>query len=413
MIEKPCPNALMAGPLGDWLKDQAHVREDAKELSDNRLFKVCLFGIPTFAFLWILSPLPFDFMVMIGFFGAAAGYGWSQAPKSKAKKQVKHGINSAIAEAVGLHYEPDCAPGSAFTMAKHYKMLPKFDRSSFEDKWWGNVGGIDFCLHEAKLEERRGSGKHQHWVTTFQGVIMSITFRRRFQGTTMLVRDGTHKRLFGGAKDKIKIAGEHLQYCAMVDPRFEDAFDIYSNDPTEARYLVHPEYVERLIAVESSFGGQDIRTLFQGGELIIVLKAPNLFESGSIEAGEDRSRIERTIKQFGTLTDLANTLNEDYRTGEAHVMAAMMPSFGNKTAEPKKTAFSDPTQTVAAVATMGAMGALAGGVMGGVMGSPPPSPTPTPATPAPASPTPQAGGQPPLPPAAQFRRPGGFGRKGL
>lgn len=403
MIEKPCPNALMAGPLGEWLKEQAHVREEAKELSDNRLWKACVIGLPAYAFLWVLLPLPFDFMLMIGFFGAAAGYGWSQSPKSKAKQRVKTGVNTAIADAMGLRYEPDCMPGTGFAHSKAYSLLPKYDRASFEDRWSGNVGGLDFCLHEAKLEEKRGSGKYQHWVTVFQGVIMTITFRRTFHGTTLLVRDGTHKRFFGGAKDKVKLNGEHLQYCAMVDPRFEDAFDIYSNDPTEARYLVHPEYVERLIDVEKTFGGQDIRTLFIGGQLVIVLKAPNLFESGSIEAGEDRQRVERTIKQFGTLTDLANTLNEDHRMGEGDTLAAMAPSFGNKGADEKKTAFSDPVQTVAAVATMGARGALAGAVTGGT----PPGPATAPAAPAP------TGGQPPLPPAAKFRRPGGFGRKGL
>ncbi len=76
------------------------------------------------------------------------------------------------------------------------------------------------------------------------------------------------------------------------------------------RYLVHLEYIERLIAVEEAFAGKNIRALFNGGELLVVLESGNLFESGSLQASEDRMLLDRTIDQFDALASLASKLNE-------------------------------------------------------------------------------------------------------
>ena len=95
----------------------------------------------------------------------------------------------------------------------------------------------------------------------------------------------------------------------------EDMFSIWSSDGVEARYLVHPEYVERLVAVEQAYAGQNIRALFHGGELLIVLESGDMFESGSLDATDDRALLDRTIHQFATLADLAARLNERPRAG--------------------------------------------------------------------------------------------------
>ncbi len=100
-----------------------------------------------------------------------------------------------------------------------------------------------------------------------------------------------------------------LDYAEMVHPDFEDKFDIYTTDQTEARHLIDPVYVERLIALESSYRGEDVATIFHEGSLVVTLKAGNMFESGSIEARDDRARMATTIDQFARVADLARELN--------------------------------------------------------------------------------------------------------
>ena len=142
---------------------------------------------------------------------------------------------------------------------------------------------------------------------------MTMGFARPFQGTTLIERDKRHRGLFGGTKESIELGGITLNNVAMVDPRFEDAMSIWSNDGVEARYLVHPDYAERLTAVEQAYAGNNIRALFHDGDLLLVLESGDMFESGSLDADRDRALLERTISQFTALAELAAKLNERER----------------------------------------------------------------------------------------------------
>ena len=192
---------------------------------------------------------------------------------------------------------------------------PQHDRANFEDLWYGNLAGQAFTLHEAHLEDERGSGKNRHWVTVFRGPIITIGFARKFHGVTLLERSGRHKK-FGlfGEKEELEMAdGTVLAIADMVHPDFEDAFTVFTTDQVEARYLVHPVYIERLIALEASFSGQNIRTLFRDGQLTVVLKTDNMFESGSLDARRDRDMVEMCVGQFMAMAGLATALNEEPR----------------------------------------------------------------------------------------------------
>ncbi|MGB3796921.1 MAG: DUF3137 domain-containing protein [Alteraurantiacibacter sp.] len=309
MIERPDVDGLMAGELGDFLNAQIAVREDAKAKTCSRYFICVIIGLPIVAFL-LFSPLA-DLRYFIIAVGVMGALWWSRIPVNKAKKDTKSGINAAIAAALGLEYKHDCDEGHGFSRANQHKMFPSHDRARFEDLWCGTMAGKPFTLHEAHLEERRGSGKNRRWVSVFRGAIITIGFARDFHATTLVERSGRHQKfLFLGEKDEVKLAGQTLQKAEMVHPDFEDAFSVFTTDQTEARYLVHPTYIERLIALENAFRGKDIKTLFKYGELTIALKTANMFESGSLDHNRDRAMVEKCVGQFMAMADLCAQLNE-------------------------------------------------------------------------------------------------------
>ena len=309
MIERPDVDALMSGRLGNWLEEQAVTREVARKATNNRRFVVVLVLMVLAVFALILFRLDFGMVVAGTLVLGALGWAWADGPKRKAIKAVKIGINDAIADALGMEYSHDCEAGMPFELAKACRLVPKHDRAQFEDQWSGHFGEIPFTLHEAHLEERRGSGKNRRWVTVFRGLIMDVGYTRSFHGTTLLVRNNFFRKIWGTKQDSIKVSGLNLDYASMVHPDFEDIYDIYTSDQTEARYLIDPLYVEQLIALERSYEGQDAATIFHEGHLVIALKSPNLFESGSIEASNDRARMGRTIDQFENLARLAVMVN--------------------------------------------------------------------------------------------------------
>lgn len=314
MIERPDVDSLLSGELGHWLKGQAKVRDAAREKSNSRVVMAAFGVLPLAAFL-LFGP---DWgaqlkMWLIG--GATVGAGlWAYAPRAAAIRQTKEGINTALASALGLNYAHDTQASHGFERAKSFRMVPSYDQSSFEDLWHGVVGERAFSLHEAHLQERRSNGKTTTLVTVFRGPVMTIACDRQFHGTTLVERAKKHRKFgFFGEKDELDIADLNLTKVDMVHPCFEDEFSIYTTDQVEARYLVHPSYVERLIALEQAFAGKKIRTLFHAGELTVVLETEDMFESGSMNAARDRELVEACVAQFMSMAELAATLNEPGR----------------------------------------------------------------------------------------------------
>ncbi|MEL7196860.1 MAG: DUF3137 domain-containing protein [Pseudomonadota bacterium] len=307
--------SLMGGELGQWLDEQSSMRAQAKEKAFWRWTIGTCIALPVLAFMWF-APIGFgDFKFIISFLAFAGISSWGYRPISEAKKAIKVGINSAIAKSIGIFYEHDVDPGFEFEHCKTYDLVPGYDRDTFEDRWFGKLEGHGFELYEAHLEERRGSGKNRRWETVFRGAVISMEFGRDFYSTTLLQRAGKHKSWFGlgGRKDQVKFDGHELSIVDQVHPSFEDVFDVYSDDQVEARVIVHPSFVEHLLAIESAFQGDAVRAIFKDGSMIIAVESGNLFESGSLNASGDQQRAEEAAEQFASLAKLALAINQTER----------------------------------------------------------------------------------------------------
>jgi hypothetical protein len=308
-------DTLMQDGLGQWLAEQAAMRAAAKELAASRWTWSAAILMPVLAFVWF-GPNVLGNLRFIGTFGAIiAAAWWGYQPIAAAKKTIKVGINAAIAKSHGVEYQHDAEPGAEFAAAKRYGLVPAHDRAEYEDRWFGTLEGHAFNLYEAHLEERRGGGKNQRWETVFRGVIIQMAFGRPFRSTTLLQRAGAHRKWFGlgGAKDSVSFEGHRLDVVDQVHPDFDAVFGLFSDDQVEARVLVHPSYIEHLLRLENAFGSKELRALFTSGEVIIAIEGRDLFESGTLDAREDRMRVEQAAAQFAALAGLALAINQTER----------------------------------------------------------------------------------------------------
>jgi hypothetical protein len=160
------------------------------------------------------------------------------------------------------------------------------------------------------MQEWQQSGKSRRLVTTFQGIVMGYQFARPFSATTTVMRDMSIFNAFGAMGAKW---GSNLERVRLVDPRFEEAFEVYSSDQVEARYLVHPVFCERLIEMERAFHGKNLRLAFTMGRVIVAIEADDQFETGGADAKGDEERVAQTIAQIEALLTLSRTLNERAR----------------------------------------------------------------------------------------------------
>lgn len=306
-------DALINGELGQWLAEQDDMRSAARALARKRRAIGVVVALPVLAFIVIVSWPQFDFVFFAGVTAMAVVAFWSGQPVDKARRTIKTGINSAIAQSLGMDYQLEHEPGDEFAAARTYGLVPKSDRSTFEDRWHGTLEGHEFNLYEAHLEERRGSGRNRRWVTVFRGVIIQMEFGRPFYSTTLLQRAGKHRKWLGlgGERDTVKFEGHQLDRVDQVHPAFADTFALFSDDQVEARVLVHPSYVEKLLEIEQAFKASELRALFRRGEVILALEADqNLFESGSMDATKDRQAAETVAGQFASLAGLALAIND-------------------------------------------------------------------------------------------------------
>ncbi len=371
---------LMKSGLGQWLDEQTVMRAAAKEQAYSRWTWGAAILMPALALVWFgpESLATFRWYGTLG--GIIAVIWWGYKPIEEAKRTVKVGINTAIARHHGVEYSHEVEPGPEFEAAKRYGLVQPHQRSEFEDRWFGKLEDHAFNLYEAHLEERQGRGQNESWKTVFRGVIIQMGFGRPFRSTTLLHRAGEHRKWFGlgGAKDSVSFKGHRLDYVDQVHPEFAQRFGLFSDDPVEARVLVHPSYVEHLLRLERAFRAKELRALFARGEVIIAVEGSNLFESGSMDPAEDRMRAEEAAEQFAALAGLALAINQNER---GRVLATPAQVFGERpapvpgTPEPAARPASDPAPVPFAEAI--------------------PVPVPVPA-------------------AMPLRRaPGGFGRKGL
>jgi hypothetical protein len=183
------------------------------------------------------------------------------------------------------------SPTPAYQLLKDTALLPGHGRRKFEDRIEGERAGAKFALVEAKLDT---GGKNSK--TVFQGILIHIEYPERFSGRTIMARSGWWKRGKGASG---------LQKVDLISRELDEAFTVYSSDQVEARALLSPDRMERLIALERHFHGGKLRGLFDQGCMTLALEADDQFEAGSVfQPLVDPRRFSSALSELGLVCDL-------------------------------------------------------------------------------------------------------------
>ena len=227
--------------------------------------------------------------------GIVVFIGTIQAQSAVLNRLYKSQIVPALVDAAspGARYTPqDGIEESLFNLSGLFGVQP--DRYRTEDLVEGKTQNTHFRFAEVHAQERRtttdSKGRTRtHWVDIFRGFLFVADLGRPFQGNTTVYRNRWIKLRFGFPRVRLE------------SPEFEKRFDVYGNDPVEARYLLTPLLMERIIQLDQRFG-EGLTLSFRGDQLIIAIAdATNHFEASIWHPITDRTRLER---EFGTLCDL-------------------------------------------------------------------------------------------------------------
>ncbi|WBQ13596.1 DUF3137 domain-containing protein [Hyphomonadaceae bacterium BL14] len=260
--------------------------------------------------------VPTPFVIFAGVVAAMGVMAWAGYPLQQLRMEVKHGLNTRMAQAFGLTYSPKPPSPARFDAFLSHGLITSSDRQSFEDHFAGETHGADFELYEAHLQQRRRSKDRTYYVTVFHGVLIRITFPRTIEGVTLVTRD---KGLFNGleAFSRRHLSGRKLERIGLVDLRFDRLFEVYGTDQVMARYLLTPSFMERLLRLEEVLAGKNVRCVFDEdlvpesgrGELLIAAETGNKFEPGSLFTPlDDRRRIAKLHEEFSLIEDIMETV---------------------------------------------------------------------------------------------------------
>lgn len=292
--------ALWAEEIEPALEGQRKRRE--RNLILFGLLVILTVTLVVCAYLW--SP-PEEFfsapilVVTIVVFGAGFGY---LVQDLKSREQAW--IDKAMA-GLDLTYSAE-AGDFPLTRFRAMGVIPSYDRSSLEDRISGEHAGVAFEICEAELKEKRTrstkNGTRTTYVTVFDGLLIRCGFQRSFTGITRIKRDGGFLgNLFAGGKE---------ERVRLEDPAFEEAFQVFSDDQVEARYLLNPAFMQRLLDLDRHMGSGNMALTFHGQEVWISLRQKgDSFRMGGLFKGYGRDNVAAFLKGLADLFHLIEELN--------------------------------------------------------------------------------------------------------
>ncbi len=184
------------------------------------------------------------------------------------------------------------------------KIVPGHRDYYADDLFEGVYRGVKVSFGDATLRSNSRQGESIS-KTVFQGLIIDLDLGSTvFTGHTAVLHNKTWFLDFS------KQCPAGLKRIKVPAPEFERAFVAYGTDQVEARYLLDPAMMERLLAIYNEFSGQGMAVAFYRNRVLILISTLyNLFEPDGLytPAGCHHS-ILRVKKEFEYVLSLIDRL---------------------------------------------------------------------------------------------------------
>lgn len=130
--------------------------------------------------------------------------------------------------------------------------LQKPERYDGDDYVEGKRDQTSFCFSELHTQHKVGSGKNSHWETIFRGIFFIADFNKNFSGRTYVWNEENPQLNFF-SRIFSSLSG-NLEKVKLESTEFERRFIVYGSDQVEARYILTPSFMERMMKLEDMMG---------------------------------------------------------------------------------------------------------------------------------------------------------------
>lgn len=235
------------------------------------------------------------------------------------KKGYKNEVVRAVIQAYkpGLNYHPESYVSEGkFQSSKLF--LKGIDRYKGEDHISGICGKTDFEFSELHAQYKTTSSDSKgrtstRWHTIFKGIFFIADFHKDFRTHTVVLPD-TAEKLFGFLGKKLQ--GMNLtrgELIKLEDPEFEREFCVYGDDQIEARYILSPGLMRRILSYRSKFGAKMHLAFLKSRVYIALSTDKNHFEPKVFTPVNDLSQVQVFRNDLDMIIDIIEDLNLNTR----------------------------------------------------------------------------------------------------
>lgn len=193
----------------------------------------------------------------------------------------------------------------------------RIDRYRGEDHVAGRIGSTEFEFSELHVEERSkhddrdDSGDERN--TIFQGIYFVADFNKTFATRTVVLPD-VLESVFGVLAQALQsmnlTRGELIK---LEDPEFEKAFAVYGDDQVEARYILTPALMRRMLKVRAKAGGLVYFSFVNSQVHVAISSSKNHFEPSVFSSLLNMDAIREHYRDLVEITGIIEDLNLNTR----------------------------------------------------------------------------------------------------
>ena len=225
-------------------------------------------------------------------------------------------INNAIVKhfSPALSYNAEDGIDSETFVASHL-FHAKPDRYETGDLVSGAYGNTRLKFARVHAEQKRSSGKNTHYETIFKGVLMTADFNKNFRGHTYVRTDIAESAFghFGRTLQKLSVALSSDELVQLENPKFEKEFAVYTSDQIEARYILSPALMERMLELKRR-SGTEIQFSFRDSSVIIsIARDEKLFAPDFARPATDAAQLEEVHNQLAFFIGIVDALDLNTR----------------------------------------------------------------------------------------------------
>lgn len=207
-----------------------------------------------------------------------------------------------------LDYEANASTGRlGLDRFRRAHIIGSYTSARIDDLFAGRHRETGFVMAEVTVKRRQRTGKNRSNRTVFRGLLFEVDVPAGFAGRTLIGRDaGGIGNLLGGW-----FLGffSGLNRVTFPHERFESLYEVYADDPEEARRLIGPDFADTMVALAEAYKEAPLKAaFFEGAFLLAMPMRRNLFQAGSIfrpldGCADDLRRVLRDITIAHRLID--------------------------------------------------------------------------------------------------------------